>query len=163
MNPSERGTPQGHRNPEGQITLELNGGKSWEDSQRPRSFPSSLGFYLASLASLLLWLSLLAVMIGLAGRLAHWEGPWGTVAVSGLIACFVLLIFSLDQAHKLTCPLCRGKPLSNQRCNRHRLAERWPLLTYRATIVLKTLFTRCFRCQYCGTPFRLFQKSRLRR
>ena len=144
---------------DGKRIVEQVSSRTWEDTQRPRSYSASFAFYATSLASIILWVTFWGMLVALAGIFLGWEGPWKTVAPVCLLAFIILLIGVLDFSHKLSCPLCHGTPLLSRKCNRHRLAVRWPLFSYRATTVLSAVLTLRFRCQYCSTPYRLFKKS----
>ncbi len=131
---------------------------NWEDKQVPRSTPHSGALLLGALSIAASWVSLLAVMVLLALKFSGHPGPWMEWLLPALCVFGVSFVLGLVLSLTKQCPLCRGTPLHNQRCFKHRLAQRWPLLTYRATTVLRILTTLRFRCMYCGTPFRLFKK-----
>ena len=60
------------------------------------------------------------------------------------------------------CPLCQGTPLLDSSAAKHRKALRLGPLNYGTSAVLHLALTRRFRCMYCGTPYNLRKKSRLR-
>jgi len=132
---------------------------NWEDKQRSRSTPHSAALLCGALSTLLLWLSVPALLGSLTLQLLARPGPWGAASVVSLILLVLSLVVSLGLSLTSKCPLCHGTPLHSRACPKHRLASRWPLLTHRATVVLSILTTLSFRCMYCGTPFRLFKKS----
>lgn len=132
---------------------------SWEDKQRSRSYNQSFDLLCGAISILLMWLSIIASVVGLVLMWFGRPGPWGSMSVIGLVLLVISLPTSLSYSLTKKCPLCHGTPLYSRRCHKHRLADRWPGLTYRFTTVLRILTSLSFRCMYCGTPFRLFKKS----
>ena len=132
---------------------------SWEDKQRSRSYPQSLDLLLGALSIFGMWLSVLVTLVSLAMKWSGFHEPWGQISVIGMVSLGLTMIFSLSYSLTKKCPLCHGTPLHSRRCHKHRLANRWPGLTYRFTTVMRVLTQLSFRCMYCGTPFRLFKKS----
>lgn len=133
---------------------------NWEDRQRCRSHPHSGKLYFGSICLLLVWLSVPALVAGIIMLNQGHREPWGGVCIAAGVVMILSLVASLAITLTLKCPLCHGTPLhSRLGCHKHRLANRWFPLTYRATSVVRILFTLTFRCMYCGTPFRLFKRS----
>ncbi len=149
----------GSANARGVVYVERSSRGNWEDQQRSRSIPHSGALLFGALSTAVLWLSIPALIVCLTLKLLGHPGPWGEGAVASLIILVLSLAVSLGLSLTKKCPLCHGTPLHSRPCPKHRLANRWPLLTYRATTVLCMLTTLSFRCMYCGTPFRLFKKS----
>lgn len=132
---------------------------NWEDRQRCRSFPRSLGMLCGVLSIVMLWAGLSSMVLGLVMHTLGQPGDWVAVAVWGLFGFVFSLVCMLNISLTCKCPLCHGTPLHSRRCPKHRLADLWPPFTHRATTVLRVLTSLSFRCMYCGTPFRLFKKS----
>jgi hypothetical protein len=141
------------------VYVELAAKKTWEDAQRPRSYPFSFQLLCGALSIFVLWISTVAAVVSLVMKYSGHHEPWTGVSVVSLGTLVLSLALTLVISLTKKCPLCHGQPLHNRRCPKHRLAERWPLLTHRATAVLRILTSLSFRCMYCGTPFRLFKKS----
>jgi hypothetical protein len=141
------------------VYVELAVKKTWEDAQRPRSYPFSFQLLCGALSIFMLWISTVAAVVSLVMKYTGHHDPWTVVSVVSLLSLIVSLALTLGISLTKKCPLCHGPPLHSRRCRKHRLAERWPLLTHRATVVLRILTSLSFRCMYCGTPFRLFKKS----
>lgn len=132
---------------------------SWEDRQRCRSYPQSFELLCGALSIMVLWLSTLTAVVSLVMKTLGHEKPWSLLSIISLATLFISLFISLSLSLTKKCPLCHGPPLHTRFCRKHRLADRWPPFTRRATVVLRILTTLTFRCMYCGTPFRLFKKS----
>jgi uncharacterized membrane protein YciS (DUF1049 family) len=81
----------------------------------------------------------------------------GYVALACLGGFVLLRVCATWYAAGLTCNLCHGEVLRSRRCTKHARASKFPLLSYRMTVVLQTVFTLRFTCMYCGSPFRLKQ------
>lgn len=144
---------------DGVVYVERSQKGSWEDYQRPRSFSGSFTLFCGAVSFLSLWLCIAGGLLSILMLLLESAGPWKAIALVSLLGLAASLAVSLIISLNTRCPLCHGPPLHNRRCRKHRLAQKWPLLTRRATVVLSILFTLHFRCMYCGTPFRLFKKS----
>lgn len=133
---------------------------TWEDRQRPRSTPYSGQLLLGAVSLFVCWLCVPVVISCLVMLTLGHTQPWAALCVWSAGLLVISLVVSLLLSLNVKCPLCHGSPLhSRHGCHKHRLANRWFPLTYRATAVLRILFTWSFRCMYCGTPFRLFKKS----
>jgi hypothetical protein len=168
MNPPHRDHPSApiveRIGEDGVAYVETTDRGSWEDHQRSRSYPRSLDLLIGAVSIFVLWISVLVTIVSLAMKWSGRDQPWGTVSLVAMSVLGVSLVFSLCYSLTRKCPLCHGTPLHSRFCRKHRLASRWPGLTYRFTTVLCILTSLSFRCMYCGTPFRLFKKSsRLRR
>jgi hypothetical protein len=137
---------------------------NWEDKQRRRSCPQSARFFGAACCFLILWLSVAALITSLVMITMGYHEPWTALCLWATAAAIGSFTASLITSLNAKCPLCLGTPLhSRHGCRKHRLADRWPLLTRRATVILRIVTALSFRCMYCGTPFRLFKKSSQRR
>jgi hypothetical protein len=132
---------------------------NWEDRQRGRSHPRSLRILVGCVLIGLSWVSLIYTIVTLGLRHLHPGERWNDAPVIGLVVFAVTFFGSLIAGGSLKCPLCHGPVLHSRHCRKHRLANHLPPFTYRATLVLRVLFSLSFRCMYCGTPFRLFKKS----
>jgi hypothetical protein len=132
---------------------------TWEDRQRPRSYPNSFSLFIGALCLFAMWVSMIGVVVSVTMKYTGHPEPWTRLSFIFLIVLAATLVLGLILSLNRYCPLCHGTPLHSRRCPKHRLAQRWPLLTHRATVVLRILTSLSFRCMYCGTPFRLFKKS----
>ena len=151
--------PAGSPGGDAVVVVQRSAKGNWEDYQRSRSYPRSLGLLCGAFSSLVLWISTGASVLSLVMIFSGEKDPWSLISMISLAALLVSLVITLVISLTQHCPLCHGTPLHSRSCPKHRLAQKWPLLTYRATAVLKILTTFDFRCMYCGTPFRLFKKS----
>ena len=103
-------------------------------------------------------LSNLAILLGVGGiilMLVNSDRSYGTLVVGSIIAYAVLKAVRYFHGIGLSCPLCHGSVIVNQRTPKHRHARRYLLFGYRASTILDIVFRRVFNCMYCGTPFRL--------
>ena len=75
---------------------------------------------------------------------------FGSVSAAlAIVSAFVFFILSLSWH----CPLCLGKLWVRTGCRRHRKAKRALGISYRLRIALAVLFSKSYRCPYCGEPF----------
>ena len=144
---------------DGVVYVELSAKESWEATQRSRSYPKSLELLCGAFSILVLWISTLTAIVSLAMKFTGHQDPWTSLCALSLAVLAISLVIALSISLTKKCPLCHGTPLHSRRCRKHRMADRWPPLTHRATTVIRILSTLTFRCMYCGTPFRLFKKS----
>ena len=164
MRPPHRDEPPGplvqRVGEDGVVYVDRSTKGSWEDKQRSRSCPGSGGLFFGALSVVILWLSMAGLILSLVMKTLGHHQPWTVLCIVFGGVSMAALAASLGFSLNVKCPLCHGTPLhSRHGCRKHRLSERWPLLTRRATVVLRILTTLSFRCMYCGTPFRLFKKS----
>lgn len=110
------------------------------------------------LGSLLLAGALIAFLLALfftAKLFMTSDRQWAIWALGSVLAFVGLRLTAFIQSRNIACSLCHGTILHERRCRKHASATRIPGLSYRAAIVLCTLFTASFRCMYCGTKYRL--------
>ena len=158
--PGPDATPVAERTGEdGRVYVEMADKGSWEDRQRCRSYPQSFELLCGALSIMVLWLSTITAVVSLVMKTLGHGQPWSLLSIVSMGTLFISLIISLCISLTKKCPLCHGPPLHSRFCRKHRLADRWPPFTQRATVVLRILTSLTFRCMYCGTPFRLFKKS----
>lgn len=113
----------------------------------------------------LLWLTALLYTISFAALVAfivfgarmYFEankqmGIYSLIAIGVMV---VTRIWAALNSRNLTCHLCMGTVLHEKSCHKHAGAKKLPLLSYRTTAVLSTLFGLGFTCMYCGSPYRL--------
>ena len=124
----------GRRGPDGVVYVERSQKGSWEDYQRPRSFPGSFTLFCGAAFFLALWLSIAGGLLSILMLLLGNAGPWKEIALVSLLGLAASLAVSLIISLNTRCPLCHGLPLLNRRCRKHRLAQKWPLLTRRVTV-----------------------------
>ena len=73
-------------------------------------------------------------------------------AASGITTIVSIVVFFI--AHiGWQCPLCMGKIWAGSRCRRHRNAKKALGISYRLHIAKAVLFSKSYRCPYCGEPF----------
>lgn len=144
---------------DGRVYVETVGKENWEDRQRCRSYHQSFELLCGAVSIVVLWLSTITAVAALVMQSLGHGHPWPFLSIVSLTALIFSLIFALCFSLTKKCPLCHCPPLHSRFCRKHRLADRWPPFTYRATAVLRILTSLSFRCMYCGTPFRLFKKS----
>lgn len=125
--------------------------------RRARSFRRPTRLWVASALFVLAYIAMVAFVLLGARMAVQGDRSLGYGAL-GCLGAFVLLrACAAWYAAGLTCNLCHGEVLRSRRCTKHALAKKFPLLTYRMTVVLQTVFTLRFTCMYCGSPFRLKQ------
>jgi hypothetical protein len=83
------------------------------------------------------------------------EAGWQMWALGCLITLVGSLVLGIMLSAITKCALCHGKPFFGNRCRKHPLANKLPLLSYRASTIVHLLFTGKFRCMFCSTPYRL--------
>lgn len=130
---------------------------------RSRSVPHKKPFIVALVASLLFYLSLVALATSL---FAFFSAPpqFKKSAASILVAmppiCSVLWIIAYFKRRQTFCPLCKSTPLLDNLAHKHEKAYKCIPFNYGTTAILSTFFTQRFRCMYCGTPFDLLKSNR---
>lgn len=77
--------------------------------------------------------------------------PLCRIGLAMLGLCILLQILQVIAASRTFCPLCRTPVLAKKHCNKHRSARRL-FGSYRLRVGVAALFTRSFRCPYCGEP-----------
>lgn len=85
------------------------------------------------------------------------EGVKPIVAV--MVLTFVCWLVGFFNRKKASCPLCKGTPLLDTGASPHQKAVRIFPLNCGTTNLLRSFFTRRFRCQFCGTPFDYLKPS----
>ena len=83
------------------------------------------------------------------------ERIYGFYFLGALGAWAFLVVVRYIIARGCKCPLCHGPWLLNRKCRMNDKARKYPGLRYRTSLMLDAFFRWNFRCQYCGTPFRL--------
>ena len=122
--------------------------------QRRRHFHRSKALYLAAFMVLMSASGMGAFIFCTARMIASGEQDWGLGALAGVAAFLVFKGLAATVTHSLNCQLCQGKVLRDRGCRKHRHATKLPLITHRLSAVLSIVFTGCFTCMYCGTPYR---------
>ena len=122
----------------------------WERTQKPRVWRGQGRLIVIALLATLYFTARLVMEPG-----AGWE-RW---ALGSLVALVGSLVVGIVLSAMTKCALCHGTPLLGKSCRKHQLANKLPLLTYRASTILHLLFTGRFRCMFCSTPFRLGRRG----
>ncbi len=76
---------------------------------------------------------------------------WSGAGIGVLTIISVITFFILSLSWH--CPLCMGKIWVRSGCRRHRNAKSAWGISYRLHIALAVLFSKSYRCPYCGEPF----------
>lgn len=106
----------------------------------------------------------------LAAVVLVFRDPDGPDAVAAYLACSglgfsaVTWLIALLKRRAAKCPLCKGTPLINCGALAHSRAKRIYPFNHGVSAVISVIFTRKFRCMYCGSDFALIKtRSRLRK
>lgn len=127
----------------------------WELTQKPRVWKGQFRLIIISLLALTTYIALPATIYFTIQQIVDPQGGWQAAAISSLIAFVVSLVLGTLLSAITKCSLCHGSLLLGKKCRKHVLANKLPLLTYRASAILHLIFTGKFRCMFCSTPFRL--------
>lgn len=131
----------------------------WERTQKPRVWRGQGRLILIALLALTTYAALPATLYFTVRLILEPEGGWQVWALGSLIALVAALVLGTVLSAMTKCALCHGTPLLGKSCRKHQLANKIPLLTYRASAILHLVFTGRFRCMFCSTPFRLGRKN----
>ena len=131
----------------------------WERTQKPRVWKGQFRLAIIALLALTSYFALPATLYFTIRLLLEPQGGWQIAAALSLVAFTVSFIIGLILSAITKCALCHGSPLLGKRCRKHVLANKLPLLTYRASAILHLICTGKFRCMFCSTPFRLGTKT----
>ena len=131
----------------------------WERTQKPRVWKGQFRLIIIVLLALTSYIALPATIYFTICLLVEPQGAWQVPAALSLVAFAASFIVGLLLSAITKCALCHGSPLLDKRCRKHVLANKLPLLTYRASAILHVIFTGKFRCMFCSTPFRLGTKA----
>jgi hypothetical protein len=82
---------------------------------------------------------------------------YGWMVIAGMVGYAVLRLFRAIHGSGCHCQLCHGPVLVNRDCNKHRDAKRYPLLSYRRSLLVDVAVKGKFNCMYCGTPYRVWR------
>ena len=131
----------------------------WERTQKPRVWRGQGRLIVNALLALTTYLALPATLYFTARLVMEPGAGWERWALGSLVALLGSLVVGIVLSAMTKCALCHGTPLLGKSCRKHQLANKLPLLTYRASTILHLLFTGRFRCMFCSTPFRLGRKG----
>lgn len=131
----------------------------WERTQKPRVWKNQFRLLFIALLSLVMYAALPATLYFTARLIMEPEAGWQFWALGALITLVVSLVLGVILSATTRCSLCHGTPFFGHRCRKHALANKLPLLSYRASCLAHVLFTWKFRCMFCSTPYRLGPKN----
>lgn len=83
------------------------------------------------------------------------ERFYGILFLGALLGWVILLGLRMLVSRSCKCPLCHGQWIAARKCRMHDKARKYPFLKYRTSLMIDAIFRWNFRCQYCGTPYRL--------
>ena len=132
-------------------------------SHRGRSVTFKKRFVLAVLATLVFYLSIIALITA---AVAFFFVPpeLKKTAADILVRCLVVFsaawLISYMKRRRALCPLCKSTPFLDNLAHKHEHAYRIRPLNYGTTAILTTILFQRWRCMYCGTPFDLLKKSK---
>ena len=130
----------------------------FQDRGLPYPQPGKLVF--TSLLVLITRLSLITTLVILPLSLYIGSTEFGLWVVLPVVASFLLLcVMHFMATHQTRCRVCSCHFYRSQRCKKHRLAHKLPLLGYAFGGATHLLLFRWMRCMYCGTAIRLRQKT----
>jgi hypothetical protein len=132
---------------------------SWERTQNARVWRSQGRLIVIVLLALTTYLALPATLYFTARLVMEPGAGWESWTLGSLVALVGSLVMGIVLSAMTKCTLCHGTPLLGTSCRKHPLANKLPLLTYRASTILHVLFTGRFRCMFCSTPFRLGRRN----
>ena len=130
----------------------------FQDRGLPYPQPGKLVF--TSLLVLITRLSLITTLVILPLSLYIGSTEFGLWVVLPVVASFLFLcVMHFIATHQTRCRVCSCHFYRAQRCKKHRLAHKLPLLGYAFGGATHLLLFRWMRCMYCGTAIRLRQKT----
>ena len=122
----------------------------FQDRGLPYPQPGKLVF--TSLLVLITRLSLITTLVILPLSLYIGSTEFGLWVVLPVVASFLLLcVMHFMATHQTRCRVCSCHFYRAQRCKKHRLAHKLPLLGYAFGGATHLLLFRWMRCMYCGT------------
>ena len=127
-----------------------------ERAQSARYFAYSKSLLIGVLLAAVSFSFLVVALLGVVGLLLF-DRVFGWMAICGLGAYIALRIVREIHGRGCNCQLCHGPVLSNKNCNKHRDARRYPLMSYRRSLLIDAAVKGQFNCMYCGTPYRLWR------
>ncbi len=90
-----------------------------------------------------------------AGVLVHsliiHDSKLSVIGVGMLLSVGLVVLLQWSVSNRANCPLCLTPVLANKDCVKHRNAKTL-LGSHRLRVAVSLLFTRRFRCPYCGEP-----------
>lgn len=131
----------------------------WERTQRARVWKGQGRLVLIALLALTSYVALPATLYFTARLIIEPGQGWENWTIGAFAALLGSLLIGTILSAMTRCALCHGTPLLGKNCRKHALANKLPLLTYRASAIFHVLFTGRFRCMFCSTPFRLGRKN----
>ena len=130
----------------------------FQDRGLPYPQPGKLVF--TSLLVLITRLSLITTLVILPLSLYIGSTEFGLWVVLPVVASFLLLcVMHFMATHQTRCRVCSCHFYRSQRCKKHKLAHKLPLLGHAVGGATHLLLFRWMRCMYCGTAIRLRQKT----
>ena len=131
----------------------------WERTQKPRVWKGQFRLLLIALFTLTMYAALPATLYFTARLIMEPEAGWQHWALGALITLVASMVLGIVLSAITKCSLCHGTPFFVNRCRKHALANKLPLLSFRASCLAHMLFTWKFRCMFCSTPYRLGSKG----
>jgi hypothetical protein len=131
----------------------------WELTQKPRVWKGQGRLLLIALLALITYAAVPATLYFTARLIIAPDAGWQIWTVGSLVALVVSLVLGILLSATTKCTLCHGTPLMGNKCRKHTLANKLPLLTYRASSIVHLIFTGKFRCMFCSTPYRLGRRA----
>lgn len=125
--------------------------------ERYRSLPRSYPFLVAVTWTSLFYLLLSGLVASVTAYCLHGNAQSVALSIAFPIAALVIWAAAYLSRRKAHCPLCKGTPLLDSRATPHAKATRIFPLNFGTSNLLRILFTRRFRCQFCGSPFDLLK------
>lgn len=124
--------------------------------QAARYFAYSRSLLIGLLLGALSFSFMLAAVLGIAG-MVFVDRVFGWLVLVSVIGCVGLRLVRAIHGRGCHCQLCHGPVLANRDCNKHRDARRYPLMSYRRSLLIDAAVKGQFNCMYCGTPYRMWR------
>jgi hypothetical protein len=80
---------------------------------------------------------------------------YGFCFIGALVAWVICLVARYLFGSSCKCPLCHGQWMIEPRCHMNEKARKYPFFKHRTSLMIDAALRWNFRCQYCGTPYRL--------
>ena len=132
-------------------------------SPRNRSLPNKRPFLSALFWSFLHWCALCWFLATLVVLIVYMDLHTAYLSAIALGLVGVSWLISFVKRRNARCPLCQGTPYINTGAGTHEKAVRVFPLNHGMTAMLSTIFTRRFRCMYCGTRYDILKSSHRKR
>jgi hypothetical protein len=123
--------------------------------QRARHLKSKRSLMVGAFLSLIIYAVFVAGITALVKLITTEDRTYGIYFLGAVLLWGICLAIRSILGRSCKCPLCHGQWLVERRCRMNDKARKYPLMKYRTSLLIDVMLRWRFRCQYCGTPYRL--------